>query len=188
MKTFTIVLAAALAALAAGSASAQNNDNRNRGNWDMRNGERGAHQRETRTITVVCESKDGRRHRCAADTFGQITIGRQLSRKSKCVEGRSWGSDSRGIWVDRGCRAEFLIAGNGGTYRDRGRNQPLQTVVCESNGQGRTYCRAANRFGVDLTREISRNNCVINRTWGSDENGVWVSNGCRAEFSMRTRL
>ena len=43
------------------------------------------------------------------------------------------------------------------------------------------------RFGVQLTRQISRTNCVLNRNWGSDQNGVWVSNGCRAEFSLNTR-
>jgi len=186
-KTFALILATAFAALIAGTASAQNNDDRNRGNSDIRNGDHGDYHRN-RTITVVCESRDNRRHRCAADTLGQITIGRQLSRRSNCVEGRTWGYDSRGIWVDRGCRAEFLIADNRGTYRDRGPSQAMRTVTCESNGGQRTYCRADNRFGVNLMREISRNNCVLNRTWGSDENGIWVSNGCRAEFELRTRL
>jgi len=173
-RFLTIALAAALATTIAGTASAQN--------------ERGMRRRENRTITVLCESKDGRRHRCAADTLGQITSGRQLSRKSKCVEGRSWGADSKGIWVDRGCRAEFLIADNRGTYRDRGPSQAMQTVVCESNGSSRTHCRADTRFGVRLTHQLSNNDCVVNRTWGSDERGVWVSNGCRAEFEMKTRL
>jgi len=173
-RFITIALTAALAVTIAGTASAQN--------------QRGMRRRENRTITVVCESRDGRRHRCAADTLGQITMGRQLSRRSKCVEGRSWGSDSRGIWVDRGCRAEFLIADNRGTYRDRGPSQAMQTVLCESSGSRRTHCSADTSFGVSLTREISNNNCFVNRTWGSDENGVWVSNGCRAEFAMKTRL
>jgi len=173
-----LLIVTAIAATMAATASAQTNDHRNRD----------SHQRENRTITVVCESRDGRRHRCAADTLGQITIGRQLSRKSKCVEGRSWGYDSKGIWVDRGCRAEFLIADNRGTYRDRGPSQAMQTVLCESSGRQRTYCRAENRFGVRLMREISRDNCVVDRTWGSDERGVWVSGGCRAEFALKTRL
>jgi hypothetical protein len=163
-------------------------DDRNPRGWDMRGGERGNNQRQNRTITVVCESIDGRRHRCAADTLGQITIGRQLSRQSNCVEGRTWGHDSDAIWVDRGCRAEFLIADNGGTYRDRGPSQAMRTLVCESNGWKKNYCRADTRFGVSLTRELSRNNCVANRSWGSDGRGVWVSKGCRAEFALRTRL
>jgi len=164
-------------------------DDRNRGGWRMpRNAGGERHQREHRTITVVCESKDGRRHRCAADTLGQISIGRQLTRDDRCVEGRTWGHDSDAIWVDRGCRAEFLIADNGGTYRDRGPSQAMTTLVCESDSSRRSYCRAETRFGVRLSRELSRNTCVDNRTWGIDGNGVWVSNGCRAEFALKTRL
>ena len=163
-------------------------NDRNRGGWNLRRGDEGeTDQRENRTITVVCESRDGRLHRCAADTLGQITLGRQLTRNNRCVQGRTWGSDSDGIWVDRGCRAEFLIADNAGTYRDRGPSQAMGTLICESDSSRRTYCRADARFGVELRREISRNSCIANRTWGSDENGVWVSNGCRAEFALATR-
>jgi len=144
-------------------------------------------RRENRTITVVCESTDGRRHRCAADTLGQITLGRELTRSGTCVQGRTWGSDSEGIWVDRGCRAEFLIADNNGTYRDRGSSQAMQTLVCESHGRGRSYCRADTRFGVRLTHQISRTHCSRDRTWGFDRKHVWVSDGCRAEFTLMTR-
>ena len=178
MKKVLVILIAVLASIAI-PASAQERDHRN--------GERDDHQRRNRSITVVCESRDGHRHRCAADTLGQITIGRELTRNSHCVEGRTWGSDSRGIWVDRGCSAEFLIADNGGTYRDRGPSQAMRTIVCESNGSGRNHCHADARFGVQLTRQLSRANCVLNRTWGADRNGVWVSNGCRAEFTLKTR-
>jgi len=175
-----VTLVTVLAVSIAGAASAQSRDDRDR------NRENNNYQRRNRTITVVCESRDGRRHRCAADTLGQVTLGRQLTR-SNCVEGRSWGYDSTAIWVDRGCRAEFLIADNAGTYRDRGPSQSMRTLVCESNGSQRSYCRADARFGVELTRELSRNRCVANRTWGSDARGVWVSNGCRADFAMKTR-
>lgn len=149
--------------------------------------EDGWRQGQSRTVTVVCESTDGRRHRCPADTLGQVTLGRQLSRANRCIEGRTWGTSSDGIWVDHGCRAEFLIADNGGTYRDRGPSQAMRTLVCESNGGKRTYCRADNPFGANLTREMSWKKCVVNRTWGSDERGVWVSDGCRAEFALKTR-
>jgi Protein of unknown function (DUF3011) len=104
--------------------------------------ERDHHHQSNRTVTVVCESRDGRRHRCAADTLGQITLGRELTRNSHCVENRTWGYDSKGIWVGRGCRAEFLIADNGGTYRDRGPSQAMRPLVCESSGMQRNDCRA----------------------------------------------
>jgi hypothetical protein len=28
---------------------------------------------------------------------------------SACIEGRTWGWDRNGVWVDRGCRAEFSV-------------------------------------------------------------------------------
>jgi hypothetical protein len=176
MNRFAIFTTAVVMTIA-GTASAQS---------PMHNDDHGRHGLNNRTITVVCESKDGRRHRCAADTLGQITLGRQLS-NSRCIQGRSWGFDSKGIWVDNGCRAEFLIADNSGTYRDRGPSQAMKTLVCESRGSSRNSCSADTRFGVSLTREISRNRCIVNRTYGSDRNGVWVSNGCRAEFTFKTR-
>src|SRR5205085_8139805 len=57
---------------------------------------------------VVCESMNNTRHRCATDTRLGVHIGRQLS-DNNCVFGKSWGYDNRGIWVDRGCRAEFNV-------------------------------------------------------------------------------
>jgi hypothetical protein len=76
---------------------------------DSRNDRRDDHRRMNRTITVTCESRDGRRHRCAADTLGQITLGRELTRNGRCVENRTWGYDRNGVWVSDGCRAEFAL-------------------------------------------------------------------------------
>lgn len=56
---------------------------------------------------VLCESRDNRRRNCPAQGRGARLV-RQLS-KSACVEGQSWGFDRSGIWVDRGCRAEFEV-------------------------------------------------------------------------------
>jgi len=57
---------------------------------------------------VRCESNDKRSRRCPADTRGGVMISRQLSR-TQCVQGRNWGWDRSGIWVDGGCRAEFRV-------------------------------------------------------------------------------
>ncbi len=64
---------------------------------------------------IYCASDDGRRNFCGVDTRGGVRLARQRS-DSPCVAGRTWGFDRRGIWVDRGCRAEFLT---GDSYRDR---------------------------------------------------------------------
>ncbi|HWR35061.1 MAG TPA: DUF3011 domain-containing protein [Clostridia bacterium] len=63
---------------------------------------------------VVCESlqQDGNRRKyCAANTKGGVRLGRTIG--GQCFEGSSWGYDNGGIWVDRGCRAEFEMRGNG---------------------------------------------------------------------------
>lgn len=53
---------------------------------------------------------------------------------------------------------------------------------CESIDNRQRYCNADTRGGVRLLRQLSKSPCVQGRTWGYDRNGVWVSNGCRAEF------
>ena len=35
--------------------------------------------------------------------------------------------------------------------------------------------------GVQLVRQLSRAACIQGRSWGYGRNGIWVSDGCRAE-------
>jgi len=57
---------------------------------------------------ITCSSDDGRRTYCDADTRDGVRLVRQRSDAS-CRQGSTWGYDRRGIWVDRGCRADFEI-------------------------------------------------------------------------------
>lgn len=57
---------------------------------------------------LTCASDDGRRHYCAADTRFGVRMLNQRS-GSPCRQNYSWGYDRRGIWVDRGCRADFQL-------------------------------------------------------------------------------
>lgn len=63
-----------------------------------------------RTIRFTCRSSDFRYAFCAVDTGGggSVRIERQLS-DSACIEGRTWGWNRAGVWVDRGCQASFVI-------------------------------------------------------------------------------
>lgn len=58
--------------------------------------------------SVNCASLDGRYKACSWDRRqGPPRLVNQLS-NTPCVEGRTWGYDqSRGLWVDNGCRARF---------------------------------------------------------------------------------
>jgi hypothetical protein len=128
---------------------------------------------------VVCRSY-GRRTRCDANTRSGVQLSRQISNAS-CVEGRSWGYDDNGIWVDHGCGAEFVVGNSRGNRRDENDHQ-RNIIVCESINNTRHNCSADTRYGVELSRQLSKNDCVLNRTWGYDSRGIWVTNGCRGEF------
>lgn len=58
--------------------------------------------------TVRCESQDGRDRRCNVSVRSDVRLVRQLS-DTRCIEGQNWGWDRSGIWVSRGCRAEFEV-------------------------------------------------------------------------------
>lgn len=57
---------------------------------------------------VTCSSYDGRRTFCTANTRGGVRLLRQIG--GTCRENFTWGHDTRGVWVDRGCRAEFELS------------------------------------------------------------------------------
>jgi hypothetical protein len=60
-------------------------------------------------VVVTCASFEGRRTFCEANTRNGVILLRRLGERD-CREGETWGFDRRGIWVDRGCRAEFEVA------------------------------------------------------------------------------
>ena len=63
---------------------------------------------------IRCESGRGGRYReCRVDTDGRVTLVREFSYR-RCELWRTWGYDRRGVWVDRGCRAEFRVGRDGG--------------------------------------------------------------------------
>ena len=133
--------------------------------------------------TIRCESNDGRANRCSFNGRGRAQLVRQLSR-SACIEGRTWGSDSSSVWVSQGCRGEFTVSrGNyGNGWGNSGYGYGGQVFRCESNDGRTRECAANTRAGVQLVRQLSRSACIQGRTWGYGRNGIWVSDGCRAEF------
>jgi len=54
---------------------------------------------------------------CAADTRDGVRLMRQIG-DTRCEEGVTWGYTDRGLWVDRGCRAEFLLSAAGNQFRE----------------------------------------------------------------------
>lgn len=77
-------------------------DNRYDHRYDDRSGYGSGH-------VIRCESRDGRYTFCSSyGDGGRVQLRRQLS-DSSCRLNVSWGTRYDGVWVDRGCRAEFMI-------------------------------------------------------------------------------
>lgn len=131
--------------------------------------------------TLSCASQNNSRQFCAADTRGGVTLIRQTS-QSPCVQNQSWGYDGRGIWVDRGCRADFRI----GNYNGGGPGGPGgDTITCESQHNKRNYCRISNaNSNVEMVQQLSQSPCTRGSSWGNDGQGIWVDRGCRATFRV----
>src|SRR3954465_11338751 len=60
-----------------------------------------------RPVTVRCASR-GERVECPAETSGGVVLVRGAGSTS-CIEGKTWGYDTRAIWVTDGCSGEFEL-------------------------------------------------------------------------------
>ena len=142
---------------------------------------------------VTCASDDGKRHLCRVDTSRGVQMTNQRS-GSPCIQGQTWGYSKSGVWVDRGCRADFYLGSQLSTWtrprRTRLRRRTWlwrrgETITCSSNNGKRNYCAANTSRGVQLTNQRSGSPCVQGQTWGYDNRGIWVDRGCRADFVTR---
>jgi hypothetical protein len=145
-----------------------------------------------RAQSITCSSDNGRRNFCPVDTRGGVQMVRQRS-GSPCQQGSTWGFDRRGIWVDRGCRADFVVrsgyrpgrpGGPGPGYGPGGPGGGL-SITCSSDNGRRNYCAADTRRGVQMVRQRSDSRCTQGYSWGYDRRGIWVDRGCRADFIVR---
>lgn len=131
------------------------------GNWDPRVG-----NVSPNATTITCSSDNGQRVYCSADTRGGVRLVRQLS-GSPCDQ-RSWGYDSRGIWVDRGCRAQFDVSRRASSGYDNydtrgvdtiraGANISVQTneTIDVRNSDGRVFGGVVYQDVLDENRNIA---------------------------------
>jgi hypothetical protein len=130
---------------------------------------------------IRCESENDRRAECEADTIFGVALIRQLSERA-CIFGETWGFDNAAVWVTNGCRGQFVLGG----YRLPPDAVPptAARVACESLDGTLQECRVDTTRGIGLIRELSKNPCVLNRTWGYRADAIWVTDGCRAEFAV----
>jgi hypothetical protein len=63
--------------------------------------------------TFKCEANNDNRKYCGSYRPGEVRLQQQIS-GSPCIEGQTWGVDRQGLWVERGCRAVFVLGRAGG--------------------------------------------------------------------------
>jgi Protein of unknown function (DUF3011) len=129
--------------------------------------------------TIRCSSDNGQRNVCRADVRGTVRLTRQIS-GPPCIRDKTWGVQRDGIWVDRGCRADFAIIYSAPPAPVR--PGAGQTLRCSSNSGNLQLCRVNTRGGVRLVKQISGTPCIQDKTWGVSREGIWVDRGCRADF------
>jgi hypothetical protein len=63
-----------------------------------------------------------------------------------------------------------------------GDTQNQATVVCTSERDERRTCAADTSAGVALVKSTGPATCLLGKTWGYEDTGIWVMNGCGGEF------
>lgn len=58
---------------------------------------------------IRCQSHDGRYNFCRTSGYASRVQLRRVMSDANCRLNYSWGTRNGGIWVDRGCRAEFVL-------------------------------------------------------------------------------
>lgn len=154
-----------------------------------------------------CGSNNNQYQMCQIPGNGNqqnVQMVRQLSQVA-CIQGRTWGTRGNQVWVDKGCRAEFQVAGSGGPgYGAPGsgggyhggppRGGPPAYYSgnfsngrsnCTSGpGSGPVYCQSGGAFKYANPVRVN-NACVQNRTWGISQYGLWVANGCSGQWEIK---
>lgn len=146
---------------------------------------RGEEVNEAGAQTITCASDDGRRKVCPVDATNGVQLVRQRS-NTKCKEGSSWGHDGKGIWVDKGCEADFVVGVPGHPAGSEKAAVKSQTISCASMDGRRNFCDADTQGAqVRLARQMGTAACAEGSTWGYDRQGIWVDRFCSGEFLVQ---
>ncbi|HSF14770.1 MAG TPA: DUF3011 domain-containing protein [Vicinamibacteria bacterium] len=68
------------------------------------------------------------------------------------------------------------------TLRSSGLAAETDILSCSSQPGERQHCSADTSAGVALQSSTGSAPCLLGKTWGYDDAGVWVSDGCSGEF------
>lgn len=127
--------------------------------------------------TLRCESNDGRSRTCTTPWQASSRLVRQLS-NTRCTHGSTWFTSPGRVTVTGGCRAEFGPGLGGG--------QDAITLQCESTDGRLRTCGDDIVGRAQLQRQLSNQRCIENGNFGVRNRKLWVDDGCRGIFRVRT--
>ncbi len=160
-------------------------------------------------------SSNGQRQECQIPGNGNPHDLRMVRQNSQqpCIEGRTWGRHGNRVWVDQGCRADFVIGpdnydnrtsqGGPDYNHDRDHDRDHQgpgwdrppayysgnfsdghSHCSSGQGSGPVFCQSGGAFSYANPLRVN-SACVQNRTWGVSQYGLWVANGCAGEWEIK---
>ena len=78
--------------------------------------------------------------------------------------------------------ALFLFAS--GLIAEEKDSAASSSIPCHSDAGERQHCPANTAAGVILLSDPPSTNCILGKTWGYDDEGVWVEDGCSGYFMV----
>jgi hypothetical protein len=138
-------------------------------------------------FSVTCESRNYQQQNCPTGLLiTNAWLTQQIS-SAPCIQGRTWGFVNGDIWVTQGCSGQFSVQGRGApaAVMPPPYVPANGTLVCESRDYQQAFCPTGRRVSSAwLVAQRSRAACLQGRTWGYDQGGIWVTQGCEGEFGF----
>ena len=136
---------------------------------------------------VQCGGPQEHEYHCPADTRRGVTLLQETGRE-RCIRGYSWDYENGEIWVDVGCAGEFALASRAPiAWQDEEVPRGKYLLSCAADTSQPTYCVELPQASAELVRQTSDARCIEGKSWGLNARGLWLSNGCAADFIVQQR-
>jgi len=136
---------------------------------------------------LTCESRNYQQEFCP--TGVTITRAWMLVQRSRspCIEGQTWGFQGNTIWVTQGCEGDFGFQGVAPPPVVVAPMRPSTSrVTCESRNYQQQYCPTGQQItSAWVIEQRSSAPCIQGRSWGFQNNDIWVTEGCAADFGIQ---
>ena len=137
--------------------------------------------------TVSCGGLEDREYHCRVDTSRGVVLVQETGRV-RCIRGYSWDYGDGEIWVDHGCAGEFALTSRAPVAWQEEQVPPGDYLIsCEAGRLAPAYCVEMPEIRAELVRQRGDVPCLEGKNWGVNPRGLWLSNGCDADFVVKQR-